>query len=191
MIIGIAGPAYAGKSTVASIIRDNLIVPAVVRPLAAHMKELARTLFGWDGCKDEKGRKFLELVGDLGRTYDEAKWLDHWENDVRGLLAHLDVAIDSPRLAVIMDDMRLPIEYERVKAMGEKNIVLRLVAGEEVRKARAEKRGEVLIDSGHKTRDSYLELDYDHLVVNDGDLCITITQVRDILEQHGLPVHRG
>lgn len=76
MIISISGKAGVGKDTVSKAMMD--IFPSVYRQgsFAAPLKIAAAKLFGWDGAKDDKGRKLLQRLGsDVGRHFDPNIWL--------------------------------------------------------------------------------------------------------------------
>ena len=80
--IGIAGPTGAGKTTVALALAEVAHAARydVVRlPLAAPLKHIARNHFGWDGQRDERGRRLLQVLGtEAGRAYNPEIWLDAW-----------------------------------------------------------------------------------------------------------------
>jgi hypothetical protein len=76
--------------------------------LAAPIKEIARTGFGWDGRKDARGRRLLQEIGTVGRNYAPDLWLDRF---AARLTAEL------PERAVI-DDLRLAREAEFLRRMG-------------------------------------------------------------------------
>lgn len=62
-----------GKDTATKFFEDNF--NGVRVGLADKVKEIA-TLMGWNGVKDERGRKFLVDLGTVaGRTYDKDMWL--------------------------------------------------------------------------------------------------------------------
>ena len=85
MIIGIAGAAGAGKSTVAKTIVDVFgQTHAKILPFAAPLKKFAIDL-GWNGKKDKRGRRLLQLLGaDCGRDcIDKDIWVKHWRNAAR------------------------------------------------------------------------------------------------------------
>lgn len=109
IVIGIAGQAAHGKSTVAQIIRGfcpHLKVEVV--PFAKALKEEASRL-GWNGIKDEKGRKILQYLGtEVCRTIDENYWVNKFKQRVDSL--KVDV--------IICDDVRFPNEMNALLEMG-------------------------------------------------------------------------
>lgn len=119
-IIGLSGPMGVGKTTTANEIikialEHQARYPAVHKvAFADALKTCAIRWFGWNGQKDEKGRRMLQLLGtEVGRAYDENVWICHWRSavDIIGS-AH-------PRGAVIVaDDVRFDNEASYIKGMG-------------------------------------------------------------------------
>jgi len=84
-IIGIMGWAGSGKDTVADVILEILDergLRARRRSLANPVKDIAYEM-GWDGKKDDAGRKLLQDVGMCGRAYSKDVWLDMAKRYVR------------------------------------------------------------------------------------------------------------
>jgi hypothetical protein len=81
-IIGLVGPAGSGKDTAAEVFfRAGYERVAFADPI----KGIAVQYFGWNGQKDDRGRKLLQDIGMAGRAYDPECWLRHmrWSNPVR------------------------------------------------------------------------------------------------------------
>lgn len=74
MVIMFAGKAGAGKDTAASIVQE-ILPNASCYAFAQKVKEIARDCYGWDGVKDEKGRRLLQDIGRTGRAYDPQFWV--------------------------------------------------------------------------------------------------------------------
>ena len=104
MIIAIHGKKEHGKSTVAKAILKK--VPAVIKPFAKPIKDFA-TLLGWDGAKDAKGRRLLQLLGtEVGREcISETLWVDKWQES----LTNTGKAVH-----IVCDDLRFQNEYEHL-----------------------------------------------------------------------------
>lgn len=83
-LVFIAGLAGVGKTTVATSLLESIkdefdspIFKAVIYPLAEPIKKIAYYEFGWDGKKDERGRRLLQVIGtDAGREYNENIWVE-------------------------------------------------------------------------------------------------------------------
>lgn len=76
-IIGIAGRAGAGKSTVAGIVAGLLNAAGCVVAIDSFgtgIKRAAREI-GWAGQKDEYWRGVLQQIGEDGRRENPAKWV--------------------------------------------------------------------------------------------------------------------
>ncbi len=80
MIVLIGGRAGEGKSTFAKFCGEYLLherdTGSVTIPFARMVKETAFVM-GWNGEKDDGGRKLLQEVGKIGREYDLDLWADH------------------------------------------------------------------------------------------------------------------
>jgi len=91
--IGISGFMGAGKSTVADMMKCELGC-AEVLAMAKPIKDIAG-IMGWNGKKDEKGRRLLQLIGtECGREclYDNV-WVDMWFRTVNAWPCHVRYAI--------------------------------------------------------------------------------------------------
>lgn len=73
---------------------------------ATKLKELALDL-GWDGNKDDRGRRFLQELGQTLRRYDPGYWIK---------AARFDPVIDDG--AIFVDDLRFPNECNYLKRNG-------------------------------------------------------------------------
>lgn len=73
MILGLAGRAGAGKSTIAIEIRDEQHPGAKIISFAEELKEIARKL-GITG-KSTKARIFYQTLGAAARAYDPDVWI--------------------------------------------------------------------------------------------------------------------
>ena len=104
--IAIGGRMQVGKTTAADHLVDRH--GFVKYALAAPIKEIARTGFGWDGRKDARGRRLLQEVGTVGRNYAPDLWLDRFA---------ARLAAEAPARAVI-DDLRLAREAEFLRRLG-------------------------------------------------------------------------
>lgn len=110
-IIGLTGRIGSGKSTIAKEI-VKLVPNARVSSFAGPVKTIAKTVFGWDGAKDDKGRRLLQVIGtDAGRAYDENIWV-HMMQTQLGILQAQGVEL------VVIDDLRFDNEAEALMNRG-------------------------------------------------------------------------
>lgn len=109
-VILISGKAQHGKDTVADMIcrrlrGDNHKV--LVTHYADLLKFICAFYFGWDGIKDENGRRLLQYVGtDVVREKNPSLWVDF----VSTMLTYFNGNWDY----VIIPDCRFPNEVSRM-----------------------------------------------------------------------------
>jgi hypothetical protein len=106
IVVLISGKAGSGKTTVANQMLQGLPENkmATVLPFALGIKAMA-IMVGWDGQKDEKGRKLLQEFGNAGRNYNKDIWVDFAVSSLSQMSA---VPFDF----IFIDDWRFPNEYE-------------------------------------------------------------------------------
>lgn len=102
------GRMYSGKTVSSLFVYHKLSVyglPMIKTSLATPIKKMAVEQFGWDGVKDEKGRRLLQVLGtDAGRAYNENIWVDK-------LLDKVTSDLEPPSF-VFVDDWRFPNERD-------------------------------------------------------------------------------
>jgi dephospho-CoA kinase len=103
-IVLISGKALAGKSTTAKYLYEHLNLLTELAPLAQPIKDEAGDFFGWDGQKDERGRKLLQDIGDAAINYDKYAFAKKVEDRVLN-------GVFMPYF-VFIDDWRYPAEKE-------------------------------------------------------------------------------
>ena len=109
-IVLISGLAGAGKTVSADLLEEKLRATKDLRiarmSLASPIKFIAKLAFGWDGIKDERGRKLLQCLGKVGRDYNIDNWCEI-------LLKNLDNSDEMfPPNFVLIDDWRFVNEYK-------------------------------------------------------------------------------
>ena len=72
-VILLSGKAGVGKNTYANYIRDN---HTIVMAFADFLKESAVNIAGWDGEKDNRGRRLLQVLGDVVREYNKDRFVE-------------------------------------------------------------------------------------------------------------------
>ena len=110
VVVLISGLAGSGKTTLANLLKEQLDAIKDLRivrmSLAFPIKFVAKLAFGWDGEKDERGRKLLQCLGKVGRDYNIDKWCEL-------LLKTLDKSDEMfPPNFVLIDDWRFPNEFK-------------------------------------------------------------------------------
>ena len=121
-VICISGKARHGKDTAAARIEDELRYKGY-KVLVAHyadlLKYICRTFFGWNGKKDEEGRRILQYVGtDVIRKQIPNYWVDF----IISILTLFKNEWDY----VLIPDCRFPNEIERLKQSGIETYTLRI-----------------------------------------------------------------
>lgn len=114
MIIAFTGKAGSGKTTIANALAKSKRLKergilTNVYSFASEIKRIARVEFGWDGQKDERGRRLLQLLGtEVGRAYDPDIWIKKAFN-------RIDKSID---MVSIIDDCRFDNEAYAILERG-------------------------------------------------------------------------
>jgi len=119
--IGFCGKAGVGKTTACNILQEIHKGPQILLPWAYDLKRIARKEFGWDGEKDDKGRKLLQTLGtECGRMYGgELFWVNKWQAKVDNFVNDaIEFNDKNTRILVLNDDIRFNSEAERIKFNG-------------------------------------------------------------------------
>lgn len=108
--VGICGKAGAGKGTVGKMLTEEFNSFNILSiPFAYDLKIIAKSL-GWDGVKDEKGRRLLQILGtDLCRgCIRDDYWIDRWEKvidsrspQLRDIIIAADVRFDDEAKCIL------------------------------------------------------------------------------------------
>lgn len=113
IVILVSGKAGSGKGTVANFLEKKIQdIPSMTvfrYGFANPLKYMAKAFIGWDGQKDEKGRKLLQWQGRIGREYDENIWVKHFLNQLDKQSGML------PFNFSIVDDWRFPNELNYLR----------------------------------------------------------------------------
>jgi deoxynucleotide monophosphate kinase-like protein len=117
-MILIGGKAGVGKTKAATYLYKSLndlfrlqefdAIKAYYTAFAYPIKEIAINNFNWDGAKDFKGRRLLQVLGaEAGRAYDEEIWIKKLEDRIYNQIL--------PYNFVFVDDWRFPNERDYFK----------------------------------------------------------------------------
>lgn len=158
-LVLLGGRAGVGKTAAAKYLIDTMTklyssLPMEHTGFAKPVKEIAYSVFNWDGKKDEKGRRLLQVIGtDAGRDYYENIWVEYFENSILGMF---------PPYFVFVDDWRFPNE----KSYFDNNLLYELTT---IRIERPN--NPVLLDNGmeHISENSLSSAENENLVYNEND----------------------
>lgn len=174
-VICISGKAQHGKDTSAGLIRDELTdhgCSVLVAHYADLLKYICRSFFGWNGEKDEAGRKLLQYVGtDIVRKKRPDFWVDF-------LVSVLDL-FPNEWDYVLIPDCRFPNEIDTMKSVGFDVLHLRIVRPNFVSPLTEDQQK-------HPSETALDKYPADHIVVNDGTIEDLKRKLSDWLggEQH-------
>ena len=109
LIIGVNGIKGSGKTTIVTCIQANIQSHSTIIPFAKPVKEFASAL-GWNGIKDDAGRKILQLLGtDIGRNLIHKNiWVYKW----------LQSCLSSDSPIILVDDVRFDNEASLISDVG-------------------------------------------------------------------------
>ena len=115
-VVGLHGSFRHGKSFFAEYMLEEierLGMTTRIASFAAPLKAIAREL-GWDGRKDEGGRRILQILGtDIGRNLiDKDIWVKKWVEQVEKDNSVFEADF------IIADDMRFQNEVDAIKGLG-------------------------------------------------------------------------
>ena len=120
MIVMVTGKAGSGKDTFFKLAKRYYAYTHVtIRDFAFadKVKEVAYAC-GWDGNKDDKGRKLLQDVGAIGRAYNKNVWINYILKDIKNLDRGITPIITDLRFSneytVIRDTLKEPIYVVKI-----------------------------------------------------------------------------
>lgn len=158
-VITISGKAGSGKDTFAEMLKSKF-ESSGERVLLTHyadlLKYICHSFFGWDGKKDEKGRKILQYVGtDVVRAISPNFWAQF-------IAEILDFFPDKWDL-VIIPDCRFPNEIGILKSRGHDVTTINVVRDD----FQSELTEEQLSHVSENALDGY---QFDYIAYNNGTL---------------------
>lgn len=122
-VILVSGKAQNGKDTTANIMQKQLKADGhkvLITHYADLLKYICKNYFGWDGNKDESGRRMLQYVGtDVIRKQNPTLWVDF----VAMILKYFHENWDY----VIIPDCRFPNEVTTMIESGFDTVHIRVV----------------------------------------------------------------
>jgi hypothetical protein len=113
LLVLFSGKAGVGKTTAARYGLDYLAnehkLTGDLFSIASSVKAAAKTSFGWDGNKDDRGRLLLQEVGRAGRNYDKDIW-------IAKTFDRIATAFEFPPDFILIDDWRFINEFNYLGA---------------------------------------------------------------------------
>jgi dephospho-CoA kinase len=160
--VGFIGLAGSGKDTAALV----LLAHGWRRmAFADRLKGIARQ-FGWNGIKDDAGRKLLQDLGMAARRYNQNFWI----NEAMAQL--FEVSSNFAEIPRVWTDVRFENEADFVRYRG--GIIIRIV------------RPSLKSEDQHESELNQYHIDADTTVMNDGtieDLKNTILRILETYEK--------
>lgn len=128
IVIGLCGKAQVGKDTASDFLVSRYGFKQF--SFATYLKEIAEHA-GWNGIKDERGRHFLNVLGDAMRGYDS----DVFVKELEFKIAHYNQLREgtSSEARIVVSDVRMLNEVALIKKLGGVTcLLLRDIDGAEV-----------------------------------------------------------
>jgi hypothetical protein len=150
--IGLIGWAGSGKDTAALALMDR----GWKRIAFADALKGRAIYLGWDGRKDDRGRRLLQDVGMAMRAYDPNHWIDHARAAMRGR-------------PCVFTDVRFANEADFIRAEG--GIIVRVIR-------------EGLEVGEHESEAGQLAIRSDQSIRNDGTIEHLHAQLLDIVREN-------
>jgi hypothetical protein len=142
--VGFIGLAGSGKDTAALV----LLAHGWRRmAFADRLKGIARQ-FGWNGIKDDAGRKLLQDLGMAARRYNQNFWINEAMTQLN------EVSSNFAKIPRVWTDVRFENEADFVRSRG--GIIIRIV------------RPSLKSDDQHESELNQYDIDADTTVINDG-----------------------
>lgn len=175
MIVLIGGRAGEGKSTFANFCRTFILseknTSSMLVPFAAKVKEVAFDI-GWDGKKDDRGRRLLQEIGKIGREYDLDIWAKHVVNYIKD--NHADIYEYH-----FIDDWRFPNEAKVIKEHFHPVVLVRMRRPEKEHSLYGTALYNDISEASLPDENSY----YDYVIDNSGNLEELKTKAENLMSR--------
>lgn len=110
IIYMLGGKARSGKDMVANMIKRHFEKEnkkCIILQISEYLKYYAEKVLNWDRTEDTKPRAFLQEIGTSIRQNKETFLIDRLVEDINILSSYCD--------AIVISDVRLPLEFKMVK----------------------------------------------------------------------------
>lgn len=172
IVLLVCGKAESGKDTLASVAKKILEEKGkkvLITHYADLLKYICKQYLGWNGEKDEYGRKMLQYVGtEVFRERDE----NYWANFVMTILKTFYGYWD----AVIIPDCRFKNELEIPKEYGFNVKSIRIKRDSHKNKLTKEQ-------TSHSSETDLDEAVFDYRIDNNGTLSDLESKTREMIEE--------
>lgn len=158
--IGITGLAGSGKNTLADVIDLEVYIQV---SFAHTLKTVCKDYLGWDGQKDEKGRKLLQTIGMALREYNPDTWINLLENNL--------YYYREDKYHFIYTDVRFKNETDYIRNNG--GIIIRVVRPSL----------ELSDMHNHVSEAGQADIKEDYTVINDGTIDDLRKKVFNVIKQ--------
>jgi hypothetical protein len=166
-VLVFSGKATSGKDTSFNILKKMYPRTEFQRfAFADTIKDIARLYFGWDGNKDEAGRRLLQHIGETGREYNKNIWVERTIEKISLLLGYNNKAIP------VITDCRFVNEIDMIRSTYGNSKIIRLIG----RESDLGKNG---ADISEHSLDDYNNFDF--VIDNSGTLTDLQTKLKDLI----------
>lgn len=114
IVIGITGLARSGKDTVADILVGQYGFYKI--GMADPIYKIAKEYYGWDGQKDNRGRKLLQDIGTIGRQYDENVWVKYAKATIADIMNKAYLIISRKTVRIVVCGVRYQNEVDLIRS---------------------------------------------------------------------------
>jgi len=114
IVIGITGLARSGKDTVADMLVGQYGFYKI--GMADPIYKIAREYYGWDGQKDDRGRKLLQDIGTIGREYNENVWVNYTKATINDIICKSHFITSRRTVRIIVCGVRYQNEVDLVRS---------------------------------------------------------------------------
>jgi len=113
IVIGMTGLARSGKDTVADILVGQYGFYKI--GMSDPIYKIARDYYGWDGLRDDRGRKLLQDIGTIGREYNKDVWVNYAKATIADVINKNYMIISRINIRIVVCGVRYQNEVDLVR----------------------------------------------------------------------------